>query len=422
MAPKVMFPPAGPKAPPPEMDHRGVLRSRRTVTGNGAAIDHRGGGKRQARTDNNMTPTMPIEKICVGARHRKDMGDIRGLAESIREVGLLHPIVVRSDGILIAGKRRLEACRSLGWTKVPVTVVNIEKIIRGEFAENAHRKDFLPSEIDAIRRAVEPIEKAAAKERQGARTDLDATSAKISHKSPQRSADKIGAFAGVSGRTVEKIAKVVEAAEAEPETYGHLIEELDRYRGVDRAYRALGLVRDQQRVLRLEPRAGKFRTLVIDAPWAYDSDPSGRGAPQYNLMQPDQILALPVASWAEDDCHLYLWATNGNLPLAVECMAAWGFTHKSVLTWVKPRFGLGQFFRGSTEHVLFGVRGKLMTRSRSIPTHFEAPVGAHSEKPERFYEIVREASYLPAGEAFQRTPRDGFVNLFVERQAEAAAV
>jgi N6-adenosine-specific RNA methylase IME4 len=81
---------------------------------------------------------------------------------------------------------------------------------------------------------------------------------------------------------------------------------------------------------------------------------------------------------------------------------------------------MGTFFRGSTEHVLFGTRGQLMTRSRSIPTHFEAPVGAHSEKPERFYEIVCEASFLPVGEAFQRKARDGFVNLFGNRPKAAA--
>jgi N6-adenosine-specific RNA methylase IME4 len=63
-------------------------------------------------------------------------------------------------------------------------------------------------------------------------------------------------------------------------------------------------------------------------------------------------------------------------------MAAWGFDYKSIITWVKPSpFGLGTYFRGSTEHVLFGVRGKLMTRSTSTATHFEAPHGAHSEKP-----------------------------------------
>ena len=44
--------------------------------------------------------------------------------------------------------------------------------MRGEFAENAYRKDFLPSEIGAIRRAMEPAQKAAAKERQGTRSDI----------------------------------------------------------------------------------------------------------------------------------------------------------------------------------------------------------------------------------------------------------
>jgi ParB-like chromosome segregation protein Spo0J len=48
-------------------------------------------------------------------------------------------------------------------TEIPVTVVDIASIARGELAENFHRKDFLPSEIEAIRRTLEPIEKAAAK-------------------------------------------------------------------------------------------------------------------------------------------------------------------------------------------------------------------------------------------------------------------
>jgi hypothetical protein len=63
----------------------------------------------------------------------------------------------------------------------------------------------------------------------------------------------------------------------------------------------------------------------------------------------------------------------------------------------------------------------LRTRSRSIATHFEAPVGAHSEKPEQFYEIVRAASYPPYGEAFQRKERPDFVNLYVPADEAPAA-
>jgi ParB family chromosome partitioning protein len=87
-----------------------------------------------------------------GARHRRDMGDIDSPATSITEVGLLHPIVIRVDGTLIAGERRLAACKRLGWVQIPVTVVDLNNIVQGELAENAIRKDFLPSEIEAIRR------------------------------------------------------------------------------------------------------------------------------------------------------------------------------------------------------------------------------------------------------------------------------
>jgi hypothetical protein len=169
--------------------------------------------------------------------------------------------------------------------------------VRGDFAENALRKDFLPSEIDAIRRAIEPIERAAARARMSAGGKASENFATLLGKA----SDKIGAFAGVSGRTVEKIAKVVQAAEAEPEKFGSLIHELDRHRGVDRAYRALRRARDEARVLGLQPRPARYCTLVVDPPWKYDMDFLGRGAPQYALLGREEILALPVASWAEND-------------------------------------------------------------------------------------------------------------------------
>ena len=93
------------------------------------------------------------------------MGDIASLANSMGELGLLQPVVVRPDGILIAGERRLRAAERLGWETIPVTVVDLDEIARGEFAENAVRKDFTLSEAVAIKRALEPLEKAAAKER-----------------------------------------------------------------------------------------------------------------------------------------------------------------------------------------------------------------------------------------------------------------
>ena len=70
-----------------------------------------------------------------------------------------------STFLLVEFYRRLAACRLLGWEDVPVSIVSLDDIVRGENDENAIRKDFLPSEIDSIRRALEPKQKEAAKAR-----------------------------------------------------------------------------------------------------------------------------------------------------------------------------------------------------------------------------------------------------------------
>jgi N6-adenosine-specific RNA methylase IME4 len=125
----------------------------------------------------------------------------------------------------------------------------------------------------------------------------------------------------------------------------------------------------------------------------------------------------PVERWAEaTGTHLYLWTTNNFMPEACKLVVQWGFQYRTILTWVKPPpFGMGTYFRHSTEHVLFATYGEeTTTRSAaaSLPTHFEAPRGGHSEKPDRFYEIVKAASCPPYGEANQRQQRRGFVSLF----------
>jgi ParB family transcriptional regulator, chromosome partitioning protein len=70
-----------------------------------------------------MTERLPIDTIVIGERIRKDMGDIAGLAESIEDIGLLQPIIVTPDGLLLCGERRLRACKLLGWTEIPVVII-----------------------------------------------------------------------------------------------------------------------------------------------------------------------------------------------------------------------------------------------------------------------------------------------------------
>ena len=92
------------------------------------------------------------------------------------------------------------------------------------------------TEADRQRAEAQRLEEKAAKQRQGARNDLVETFHQVP---PQKTRDKIGTFAGKSGRTVEKIAAVVAAAEAEPEKFAPLVDDMDRIGRVDGPYRRL---------------------------------------------------------------------------------------------------------------------------------------------------------------------------------------
>ena len=89
-------------------------------------------------------------------------------------------------------------------------------------------------------------------------------------------------------------------------------------------------------------------------------------------------------------------------------MEAWGFKFVTMLTWVKTSFGLGTYFRTTTEHALFGVRGRLLTRVRNFGTHFIAPKTHHSAKPDAFYQMVERTSYPPYLDVFARKRRPGW--------------
>jgi len=78
-------------------------------------------------------PDVTISSINIDrpARQRKSIDEIESLAASIKAIGLIHPIILEvrqhSDGdldnFLVAGERRLEACRSLGWKAIPARFI-----------------------------------------------------------------------------------------------------------------------------------------------------------------------------------------------------------------------------------------------------------------------------------------------------------
>ena len=167
-----------------------------------------------------VNPTIKISEIKIGTRFRKDFGEIDNLASSIDEVGLLQSVVIDENNYLIAGQRRLEACKKLGWTEIPIHIVNLENLVKGEFHENFVRKDFTKKEVLAINRALQPKLK-----QQGKRTDLIcADSAQVNK--GKKSRDIIAQYAGLSHDTISKLEEIEDESESNPK-YQELLDKID---------------------------------------------------------------------------------------------------------------------------------------------------------------------------------------------------
>jgi ParB family chromosome partitioning protein len=99
---------------------------------------------------------VPVEDIKVKKRVRRDLGDIGALADSLKQFGQINPIVITKNNILIAGERRLEAAKSLGWRTINAVVAEFpDKLSKLEYEveENIRRRDFTPQEVaEATRR------------------------------------------------------------------------------------------------------------------------------------------------------------------------------------------------------------------------------------------------------------------------------
>ncbi|MFS1518530.1 ParB N-terminal domain-containing protein [Bacillus sp. SCS-151] len=110
-----------------------------------------------------------VNEINVNDRIRKDFGNIEELAQDIKENGLINPPVVTPDYQLIAGERRLRACKHLGYEQIEVRVMSVkdyEHQLKLEISENENRKEFTFSERVDWARRLERIEKENAKKRQ----------------------------------------------------------------------------------------------------------------------------------------------------------------------------------------------------------------------------------------------------------------
>ena len=168
-----------------------------------------------------------------------------------------------------------------------------------------------------------------------------------------------------------------------------------------------------------------FKAVIADPPWLERGGGKiKRGADRhYDLMKTDDIIELlvndcpPLLFLDDDQSALFLWVTNNFLQDGLRVMDALGFRYVTNLVWAKTRSGLGYYFFGQHELVLFGVKGK-WPRPPKVTGHNTTLLGGaplphpnnreHSTKPPALQDMIEArfpGDYL---ELFARTPRPGW--------------
>lgn len=371
------------------------------------------------------------------------------LVEDITLNGQLEPIWLDSEGRIIDGRNRYMACVKANIQPMTKTWNGNGSIVDFVVSLNLHRRHLTPSQRACVATEMLPLLEEEARARQvslaGTRPsvkndlaeiipegagDLIGSSKQIVHVKPitqvavlheecGESREKAAAATNVNARYVSDAKKLKEQAPAifaQVRAGDKTITEAKReIKEVAREQHRAENAKKVEATVSLDVFASgaKFSTIMLDPPWDWgdegDKDQLGRARPQYSTMTIGQLLDLPVGALADADAHLYLWITNRSLPKGFQLIEKWGFRYITCLTWVKPSFGMGNYFRGSTEQLLFAVRGSMPLRVKNAPTHFALPRGEkHSSKPLQIYSMVEEWSHGPYIELFSRSKRVGW--------------
>jgi N6-adenosine-specific RNA methylase IME4 len=144
----------------------------------------------------------------------------------------------------------------------------------------------------------------------------------------------------------------------------------------------------------------KYGVILADPewrfePWSRETGMDRAADNHYPTSCTEVIAARDVPSIAADDCVLFLWGTIPMLPHALLVMAAWGFDYVSNYAWGKDKIGPGYWNREKHEHLLIGTRGKIPCPAPGTQwdSFVMSPRGEHSEKPERFLQMIE--TYFP---------------------------
>lgn len=368
--------------------------------------------------------------------------ELDGLEKSILAEGCRDALVVwKETGILLDGHNRVSICKrhGIGWRVVERSFADREEASDWIDANQLGRRNLTPDQMSLLRgRRYNRAKKA-----HGVRGPE-----KMDQNDPSSTAEKLAKQHGVSAATIKRdgaFASAIEKARAVDPNIGQRIarggpeaparkdvikaatllkEAPERAQAIlEGRAKTADVVREMKReqiVAKLEDvktrevkaAQGVYDVVVIDPPWPMqkierDVRPN-QAEFDYPTMSEQELaeMKIPIA----DSAHVWVWTTHKFLPMALRLLDAWGLKYVCTFVWHKPGgfqpIGLPQY---NCEFALYARRGSPeFIDTKAFPTCFDAPRGAHSEKPEAFYDIVRRVTAGRRIDIFNRREIEGF--------------
>jgi N6-adenosine-specific RNA methylase IME4 len=346
------------------------------------------------------------------------------LKQDIKDNGLLEPIWML-DGMILDGRNRFRACQEVGVSPV-FREYEGDEPAAFVISLNLKRRHLDKSQSATVAVVFLPFLEAAAKDRKKkAGENYGKGHSKVNQKIDEpiretesaravKAAQSLDIAAQMVGTNRQYVADAKKLKEEKPEVFEQV------RKGEKTISQAKREILKESVAARLEEVAaneviaptGLFDVIVIDPPWPMqkiDRDVRPNQVEfDYPTMTEDELSSLEIP--ADEDCHVWLWTTHKFMPMAFRLLNSWGMKYVCTFVWHKPGgfqpIGLPQY---NCEFALYARKGTpQFIDTKALPTCFNAPRGAHSEKPEEFYEMVRRVTGGRKLDMFNRRLIEGF--------------
>jgi N6-adenosine-specific RNA methylase IME4 len=327
--------------------------------------------------------------------------ELSELTQSICEHGLREPIKV-VQGQVIDGRARLQACNDANVTpRFEELEIDEKEILRVVTDLNLRRRHLTESQRASVaanmasykvgdnQHTAHAVSQAEAAKAMNVSVDSLQRAKKVQeHGVPALkaalAAGEVDVTNAAAVATLSPEAQTVVVAQGAKEIMA-VAKQLNRERKEAKRQTDLRKMEELRKKNVPMSKSGKrYEVVLADPAWDY----LGKHGTPYPTMTLEAIRALPIKDRAADNAVLFLWLPASLVPEAMQVIESWGFKFKTSAVWRKGESGLGGYFRVNHELLFVATRGDVPAVKQTFASCFEAPRGAHSEKPAIVFEMI----------------------------------